>query len=99
MTVNFTGERAGSVLLGAALLRADGVQLLRFLQAVAVGLDLDDLGAVDEAVDERDDAGGVREDLGPLRECLVRAEDDGLVGVVAPRDDLEEEIGVAVVVR
>jgi len=54
---------------------------------------------VDEAVDERDGAGGVWKDFGPLAEGLVGAEHDGLLGVVAARDDFEEEVGVAVAVR
>ena len=51
------------MLLGAALLDAGGAQLLGFLEPVALGLDLDHLGAVHEPVDECDDARGVREDL------------------------------------
>jgi hypothetical protein len=52
--------------------------LFGFLESVAVALDLDDLGAMHEAVDERDRARGVREDFGPLGERLVRAEQIGL---------------------
>jgi hypothetical protein len=37
-----------------------------------------DLATVDQAVDECDDAGGVREDIGPLGERLVRGEHDWL---------------------
>src|SRR5690606_8226251 len=44
-------------------------------------------------------AGRVWENLGPLAECLVRAEHDGPVHVVAARDHLEEKVGVAVAVR
>ena len=43
--------------------RALGCALLGLLEAVAVALDLEDFGAVDEAVDEGDRASGVREDL------------------------------------
>lgn len=53
--------KIGSVLLRLALLRAGGVELLGLLEAVALGVDVDDLSAMDETVDERDDAGGVRE--------------------------------------
>ena len=38
------------------------VKLLGLFEAVAVGFDVDDLGAVDEAIDQPDDAGGVRKD-------------------------------------
>jgi hypothetical protein len=86
------------VLLGAAAGGAGGVELLGFFEAVALGVDVDDLGAVDEAVDERDDAGGVREDLAPFGEGLVGAEQNGLLRVVAAGDDLEEKVGVAAVV-
>src|SRR5689334_902613 len=83
--------------LGPAL-GASGGQFLSFLEAVAVGFDVDDLGAVDEAIDEGDDTGGVGEDLVPLGEGLVGAEQNRLAGVVAPRDDLEEEVGVAAII-
>src|SRR4051812_41616651 len=86
------------MLFGTALLGASGVELLGFLEAVALGVDVDDLRAVDEAIYEGDDAGGVREDLAPRGEGLVGTEEDGLVDVVATGDDLEEEIGVAAVV-
>jgi hypothetical protein len=72
--------------------------LLGFLEAVAVAVDFENLGAMDEAVDEGDGAGGMREDLGPVVEGLVGAEQDGLGGVVATGDDLEEEVGVAAAV-
>ncbi len=44
---------------------------LGFLEAIAVGLNLDDLSAMGEPVDEGDGAGGVGEDLGPFAERLV----------------------------
>jgi hypothetical protein len=53
-----------------------------------------DLGVVDEAVDERDDAGGVGEDLVPFGEGAVGG-DEGGFGLVAARDDLEQQVGVA----
>ena len=71
--------------------------LLGFLQAVGITLDGDDLAAVDQTIDEGDDAGGVGKDLAPLAEGFVGGQDNGFV-LVAPRDDLEEEIGVASVV-
>jgi hypothetical protein len=58
---------------------------------------LDDLGPVDESVDDGDDAGGVWEDLAPLGKGLVGCNEDGL-GLVASGDDLVEEVGVAVVI-
>jgi hypothetical protein len=59
-----------SVLLAASL-GSGSVELLGFLEAVALGFDFDDLGALDEAVDECDDAGGVGEDLAPLEKALL----------------------------
>ena len=50
---------------------------LGLLETIAVALDFDDFGAVDEAVDEGDDAGGVREYLAPLGEGLVGGEEMG----------------------
>ena len=57
----FTSEKRGgrSALVVPAALGA------RSVEAVAVGLDVDDLGAVNEAVDERHDARGVGKDLTP----------------------------------
>ena len=52
---------------------------------------------MDQAVDEGDDAGG----LGKTSfhgKGLIGAQQKGLCRVVAPGDDLEEEIGVATVV-
>ena len=54
-------------------------------------------GTVDEAVDEGDDAGGGGEHAGPLREGFVGRDEHRQVEVPAG-DDLEEEVGVAVVV-
>ena len=54
---------------------------------------------MDEAVDEGDDAGGVWKDLAPFGEGLVGAEQYAAVCIVATCDDLEEEVGVAAVVR
>jgi len=61
---------------------------VRFLGAVGLAFDLDDVGAMTEAVDEGDDAGGRVEDLVPLGEGLVGGEDDRASGVVALADDL-----------
>src|SRR5687767_172446 len=97
--VNREGETELGYWFSGAALGASSVQLLGFFQPVAVSLDVDDLGAMDEAVDEGDDAGRMGKDLAPFGEGLVGAEEDGLVGVVAACDDLEEEVGVAVVVR
>ena len=45
--------------------------LLGFLEAIAVAGEGEDLGAVHEPIDERDDAGGVGEDLIPFAERLL----------------------------
>ena len=39
---------------------------LGFLETVGIPFEREDLGVVDEAVDQGDDAGGVREDLVPF---------------------------------
>src|SRR5690606_29522781 len=51
---------------------------------------------VDDAIDERGGAGRVREDGGPLLEREVGGEHEAL-SLVTTADDLEEEIGVAVI--
>ena len=98
--MKFTGEEDGSGRRGfsASPFGACGGELLGLFETVAIGLDIDDLGAVDEAIDEGDHAGGVGEDLVPFGEGLVGAKQDGLSCVVAPSDDLEEEVGIAAVV-
>ena len=61
--------------------RALGLALLGLFEAVAVGVDLEELGAVNEAIDESDGTSGVGEDLGPVLERFVGAHEDGLVGM------------------
>jgi hypothetical protein len=76
-----------------------GGAFLGLLESIAGAGDVDDLGAVKKPVDEGDGARGVREDLGPLGERLVGGQDDGARAIVAPGDDFEEQVGVAIVVR
>ena len=66
-------------------------------ESIAFAVELDDFGAVDKAVDEGDDAGGAGEHVGPFGEGFVGGDEHGQVEVSAG-DDLEEEVGVAVVV-
>lgn len=63
--------------------------------AIGFALEGDDLGVMDETIDERDDAGGVGEDLRPVRERAVGS-DQGAAGFVAAVDQFEEQIGMAV---
>jgi hypothetical protein len=70
---------------------------LGFFEAIALSLELQQLGFVHEPIDEGYDAGGVREDLGPFAERFIRGDDDG-VFLVAARDDLEEQVRIARVV-
>jgi len=86
----------GSLLrLVLRILLVDG-GVLGFAQPVALALDADDVGVVDDAVDERGGTGGVREDGRPVLEGEIGREDEALP-FVAAADDLEEEVGVAVV--
>ncbi len=67
--------------------------------AIALGLNNDRLGAVQEAVEDGAGEGGVViEDLGPGLEVLVGGQDDG-AAFVAFTDDLEKEIGTRSVDR
>ena len=68
---------------------------MRFLEAVAFALDGEDLGVVDEAIDQGDDAGGVGEDLAPFCERAVGG-DHGALVLVTAADELEQQIGMAV---
>nr|WP_263398596.1 hypothetical protein [Pseudomonas alloputida] len=69
----------------------------RLLEPIRFAFDGDDLGVVDQAVDQRDDAGRVGEHLAPFGERPVDGDDGGLV-FVATADDLEQQVGVAVAV-
>ena len=70
---------------------------LGLLEAVAPPLDWDDFRAVDETIDERHDTGGVGKYLAPLSEGFVGRQDDRVL-LIAPGDDLEEQVGVTGVV-
>ena len=72
--------------------------LLGLAEAVAFALDDHELGAVEQAVDERHDACGVGEDRRPLCKGLVGREHDRLVLLVPTGDDLEEQVSVPGVV-
>ena len=62
--------------LGAAYLLA----FRGLLAAPGIAVDGDDLGVVDEAIDQGDDAGGVGEGLAPLGERSVGGDDSGRRG-------------------
>ena len=69
--------------------------LLGLLEAIGRPLDGDDLGVVHQAIDQRDDTGGVGEDLAPLGEGAVGGNQGGLL-FVAAADEFEQQVGVAV---
>jgi len=52
--------------------------LLGLLEAITVAVDLDKLGAMDEAIDKGDGASSVWEDLGPVIEGLQSKSARGL---------------------
>ena len=51
-----------------------------------------------EPVDEGDDTGGIGEDLVPFGKRPVRGQDQGPAQLIAPCDDLEEQVGIAGVI-
>ncbi len=63
-----------------------------FAQAVALALERDHVGVVDEAVDERGGDHRVAEDLAPSLESAIRGDDDR-AAFVAARDEREEQVG------
>ncbi len=74
----------------------DGV-LDAVFHAEAFGFDEDGFGVVEEAVEDGGGDGGVSvENGGPVFERFVGGEDDG-AALVAGADDLEEEVGAALV--
>jgi hypothetical protein len=72
-----------------ALFGAHFGAFLSFFIAVGVPVQIDNFGVVDEAIDERDNARRVREDVIPLGERLVGS-DDGAFGLVASANEFEE---------
>ena len=71
--------------------------LLGLLEPIGIALDVDELAAMDEPIDDGDDGSRVGEDLSPFSKRLVCGDEKGLV-LVPARDDLKEQIGVAGVV-
>ena len=67
-------------------------------QAVGVALDVEDGGAMEEAVQDGAGHGGVlAEDLVPVAKGFVAGEDDGPLLLVALADDLEEKAGLQMI--
>ena len=64
--------------------------------AIAVSVDLDDVGVVDEAIDSGDRDGGVREHLVPFAERLI-AGDHQAFALVALGDELKQYAGFGLV--
>jgi hypothetical protein len=91
------GDVTLSSLLGLAPFRLGQLPRLRLLELVRLALDVDDVGVVRQPVDQGDDASGVGEHVGPLAKRAVGA-DQRRTFLVAQRDDLEEQVGVGVVV-
>ena len=90
------GWGAGELGLGlGALAFALLGALAGFLEAIGFALDGDDLGVVDQPIDQGDDTGGVGEDLVPLAERSVGGDEDGFF-LVAAADDLEQQVGVTI---
>ena len=71
--------------------------LPRLTSSERLAVDGEDLGVVDDAVDQRDHAGGIGEDLGPFGERAVRGQQQAFV-LVAAAYDLKEQIGMAVAI-
>ena len=64
-------------------------------EAVGLAIDCDDLGMMDEAIDEGGDAGCRGEDLAPFGEWAIGRYQGALLLITA-RDELEQQIGMAV---
>jgi hypothetical protein len=62
------------------------------LEAVGLAVDRDDLGVMDEAIDQGGDAGRGGEDLAPFGERAIGRHQGALV-LIAARDELEQQIG------
>src|SRR5215470_16414336 len=88
--------RWGGSWLGPPPLGSPGCSaLFRLLVPVGLAIESVDLGMMNEAIDEGDDAGSVGEHLVPFDERTVGGDERARL-LVAARDELEEEVGVAV---
>src|SRR3954467_6259386 len=83
-------SRLGFAALSGALVGA----FAGFLEPVGFAFDGDDLGVGEEPVDQRDDAGGIGENLAPLGKGAVGG-DHRASGLVAAGDQFEHQIGLA----
>src|SRR5271170_6123388 len=81
----------GSAPLPRTLLGA----VMSFLEAIRVAFDGDDFGVVNEAVNQRDDAGGVGEHLAPFGERPIGG-DQRALALITPRDQFEHEVSMAI---
>ena len=68
---------------------------LGLLEAIGFSLDGEDLGVVDQAVDQGDNACGIWKDLAPFGEGPVGGDDRAVVLVTAT-DEFEQQIGMAI---
>ena len=89
------GFGAGLAFACGAFAAAPLAAFLGLFEAIGFAFDLNNLGVVHEAVDERDDTSGVGEDLASLGEGSVGGDQGGFL-LVAARDDLEEQVGMVV---
>jgi len=67
-----------------------------FLEAIGVALDIDRGGMMQDAVQDGRGDDRITEDLIPLTEAAVGGEDQRAL-FVAPRDELEEEVGAVAI--
>ena len=65
-----------------------------FLHSIGFTIELNDVGMMDQPIDQRDHTGGVREYLAPLGKRLVGCHDRRF-GFVASVDDIEEQAVIA----
>ena len=91
------GRKLAAARRRSILFAASGRLLLAFAAAIAFAFNDGDVGVVGETIEETDDAGGVGKHDVPVFEGAVGSDDDRAV-LVAPVDDLVEQIGDMAVV-
>jgi hypothetical protein len=84
---------------GAARLGLLSSALLGLLEPIALAFQGEDLGAVEQPIDDGAHATGIGKDLIPFTEQLVGRQENGTALLVATGDDFEEQIGVVVAAR
>ncbi len=81
--VKMAESRNGTLLALTPRCSPPALAFLGLLEAEAVAIDLEDLRAMDKAIDERHGASRMRKDLGPIVERLIGTKKNRFASLIA----------------